>query len=112
MGEIVRLKRAVATTAVMQNVVEYAATGALTVVFGRIEKPEHPHEWNIVIRAPDAPDMVIASGEWPEGHPDDEWARQIGVHIEMAKAVLAIAHKRLPALTADGAPNDSNFGAA
>ncbi len=51
MGEIVRLKRAVATTAVMQNVVEYAATGALTAVFGRIKKPEPPHEWNIVIRA-------------------------------------------------------------
>lgn len=112
MGEVVTLKQAVATTAVMENVIEYAATGTLTVVFGRIEKPEPPHDWSIVIRAPSAPDMVVATGEWPEGHPDDEWGRQIGVHIEMAKAVLAIAHKRLPALTANDGPTIPKLGAS
>ena len=111
MGEVVSLKSAVATTATFQSVLEYPATGALSVVLGKATWPDRPPEWIMAVRAPGAPDMMIASGPWPEGWPDEAWGEPLAIHVNLALAVLAIARKRLPALTTDGGP-DAPMGAA
>lgn len=93
-------------------IAEFPATGQLRVVCGKAGADDEDPQFEVRVRAPGAPDMVICSGPWPEGEPDEEWRNQIGTWIELIRASLRVAAARVPALTAVDVPPAPDLGAA
>lgn len=64
MGEVVRLKEAIATTATLMTIAVFPAAGQLRVVYGKAGAEEEHPQFEVRVRAPGAPDMVICAGPW------------------------------------------------
>lgn len=106
MGEVVALKTATAPAGTFTTLEVFPAVGSLRIILGRMDWPDCPSEWAIVIRAPGAPDMGIAKGSLPEGGADDDACMVAGHYIDLAKAALEVARIRIPALTANAPPTE------